>query len=200
MPSYSRNNHFKRVSGPNNAEYEIKKSYQCVIELGVSYFWDKKPIPGINPRDVLTTYKHAHHCYRKENRLAAERWARATKHLARAFLHEAKISYLEPRSTELPFIDQIILTEEDGLEESLQATLDLLNSVATQVPPGLDELPNAMKRYLSRAQEHLSRVQAPDYLHELLRAERINAAYEYGRVLECMNLAYEAEIHPNIAA
>ena len=50
-----------------------------------------------------------------------------------------------------------------------------------------------MQRFLSRARRHLQALEVPGYDHELLRAERIKAAHEYGRVLECMSLAYEAE-------
>ncbi|MGZ3696622.1 MAG: hypothetical protein ACXWP5_00895, partial [Bdellovibrionota bacterium] len=140
-------------------------------------------------------YKHAFHRLRDGRRLAAERWARSAKHLSRAFSHEAKIAYLEPRASELPFLDHA--AEEYGLKETSATTDDLLNSLADHVPPGMDDIPEEMRRYLSRAKRHLQILQAPDYHHELLRAERIKAAHEYGRVLECIALAYEAEAHPN---
>ena len=60
-------------------------------------------------------------------------------------------------------------------------------------PPQFDEKPEDMKRYLSRAKKHLKKLENPEYTNELLRAEQIKAAHEYGRVIECMMLAYEAE-------
>jgi hypothetical protein len=50
-----------------------------------------------------------------------------------------------------------------------------------------------MRRYIARARRHLEYLEQPDYLNELLRAERIMAAHEYGRVVECMALATEAD-------
>jgi len=178
--------------GPENAEHELRKTYNCIIETGVTYFWDQKAIPGVNADETITLYKHSFNCHRKGNRLAAERWARTAKHLARAFWHEAKIAFLEPRATELPFLEGAI-DEEYNLREHSDTTEDLLNSVQEHVPPGLKEMPEEMKRYASRARRHLDTLKAPDYRHELLRAERIKAAHEYGRVLECLALAYEAE-------
>jgi len=54
-------------------------------------------------------------------------------------------------------------------------------------------MPEQMQHYISRARKHLQVLSDSTYGHELLRAERIKAAHEYGRVLECMALAYEAE-------
>jgi hypothetical protein len=187
------------LHGPENAEHEIRKAYNCVIETGVSHFWDRNQIPGVNPDEVVSVYKHAFQCYRKGQRLAAERWARTAKHLARAFWHEAKIAYLEPRSSELPFLEGAS-SEEYHLHEHSDTTEDLLNSVSEHIPPGLKEMPEPMKRYLSRARHHLETLELPDYKHELLRAERIKVSHEYGRVLECMALAYEAEASVKHAA
>lgn len=178
--------------GPENAEHEIRKAYNCVIETGVSYFSNQNKIPGVNPDEVVDIYKHAFQCYRKGQKLAAERWARTAKHLARAFWHEAKITYLEPKTTDLPFLEGA-KAEEYQLREHSDTTEDLINSVAEHVPPGLNEMPDSMKKYLARARLHLETLESPDYKHELLRAERIKASHEYGRVLECMALAYEAD-------
>lgn len=180
------------VHGPENAEHEIRKAYNSVIETGVSYFWDQKAIPGVNADEVVTLYKNAYRSYKKENLLAADRWARTAKHLARAFWHEAKIAFLEPRTADLPFLAGGS-AEDYELQAHSDTTEDLLNSVAEHIPPGLSEMPEEMKRYLSRGYKHLKILEDEEYKHELLRAERIKAAHEYGRVLECMALAYEAE-------
>jgi hypothetical protein len=176
--------------GPENAEHEIKKAFNCVIETGVVHFWKRHPIPGVNPNEVTDMYRRSFDAYRNNDRLTGERWARTAKHLARAFWHEAKISYFEPRTTELPFLENAY--EEYNLYEHSDTTADLLDSVAGHIPPGLKQMPEQMQHYLARGRKHLSLIDADPNQHELLRAERIKAAHEYGRVLECMALAYEA--------
>lgn len=178
--------------GPENAEHELRVAYNCTIDAGTIHFWDRRSIPGVHPDEILTMYKYAFQHNRKGNALACERWARTAKHLARALWHEAKIAYLEPRVAELPFLENAS-PEELKLFQHSDTASDLLDSVEGHVPPGMTEMPEEMKRYLSRARKHLELLKRPDYTHELLRAERINAAWEYGRVLECMALAYEAE-------
>jgi hypothetical protein len=178
--------------GPENAEHELRVAYNEVIEAGLTHFWDRRAIPGVNAPEVISLYKRAYQAYRREDRLAAERWARTSKHLARAFWHEAKIAYLEPRATELPFLESA-RPEEYNLHERSDTTEDLLNSVEGHVPPGLSEMPEEMTRYASRARKHVEALKKPELRHQLLRAEHIKAAHEYGRVLECMALAYEAE-------
>jgi hypothetical protein len=178
--------------GPDNAEHELRKAYNLVAETGTTFFWDRRPAPGIPADEVVSLYRHAYHAYRQGDRLAAERWARSVKHLARAFWSEAKIAYLEPRSNELPYLEGAT-AEEYNLHEKIDTTEDLLNSLEEHVPPGQKEMPEVMKRYLSRARRHLEILRNPDYRHELLRVEHIKAAHEFGRVLECMGLAFEAE-------
>lgn len=181
-----------RFHGPENADYELRKAYNCIIETGVTHFWDRKAIPGVSPDEVITLYKRAFRAYRHDDRLTAERWSRTAKHLARAFWHEAKIAYLEPRTSELPFLEGAT-SDEYNLHEHSDTTADLLNSVSGHVPPGMTEMPEPMRRYLTRARKHLDSLGDSTQTHELLRAEHIKAAHEYGRVLECMALAYEAE-------
>src|SRR4051794_28736221 len=92
------------MRGPENAEYELRKAYNVLLEGTLPYFWQNRDIPGVVPAEAAAMYKHAYRCFRNDNRLAAERWARASKHLSRAFSCEAKIAYLEARSTDLPFL------------------------------------------------------------------------------------------------
>jgi hypothetical protein len=184
--------------GPENAEFELQKAFNCVVETGVTHFWDRKGIPGVNPDEVVSMYKRAFDLYRRDERLAAERWARTAKHLSRAFWHEAKLAYFQPRSTILPFLEQAA-PEAYGLHEREETTRDLLDSVADHVPPGMSEMPPEMRRYLGRAREHLRRIEG-DSEHELVHAEKIKAAHEYARVLECSALAYEAEARSQKAA
>ncbi len=188
----------QNLHSPENAEHEIRKAYNCVIETGVTYFWNQKAIPGVHADEVISQYKKAFDCYRNGNRLAAERWARTAKHLARAAWHEAKISYLEPRVADLPFL-RGAQEDEYHLHERANTTADLLNSVSDQIPPGLKEMPQEMIRYLNHGKKHLASLENPNYKNELLIAERIKAAHEYGRVLECITLAYEAEAPKKVA-
>ena len=181
-----------RPHRPENAEFELRKAYNVVIDGSVPFFWEKRVISGVNPAESAEMYHHAYDCYRRDQKLAAERWARASKHLSRAFASEAKIAYLDSHSADLPFLEGAS-PEAFNLHEKSDTTADLLNSVAELIPQGPEQLPSAMNRYLSQARIHLEVLNHEDYPHELPRAERIRAAYEYGRVLELMALAYEAE-------
>ncbi len=186
--------------GPENAEHELRKAYNLVVEVGVTYFWDRRAIHGVSADESITMYKHAYNAFRRGDRLAAERWARAVKHLSRAFWSEAKIAYLEPRENQMPHLDGAA-PEEYNLHERLDTTVDLLESVADHVPPGLEEMPEDMRRYLGRARRHIESVGGEaGRNHELLKAEHLKAAHEYGRVLECIALAYEAEAQSKTAA
>jgi hypothetical protein len=64
----------------------------------------------------------------------------------------------------------------------------------------MDQMPEEMRRYLSRGRMHLDKLDLKHERNELLRAERIKAAHEYGRVLECMALGFEAEAQQRKAA
>lgn len=181
-----------QIHGPENAEHELKVAYNCVIETGTTYYQKVGTLKDVNPQETMDVYRRAFHAYRQDDRLAAERWARTAKHLARAHWHEAKIAYLEVHHTDLPYLEGAT-AEEYHLHERSDTTEDLLNSLAFHIPPGMTEAPASMKKYLNRGRMHLGVLNQPDYRHELLRAERIKAAYEYGRTVECMTLAYEAE-------
>jgi hypothetical protein len=178
--------------GPENAEFEIRKAYNVVLEGTVPFLWNNRTISGVDPQEAVDLYKHAYKAYRKDNRLAAERWARAAKHLSRALSAEAKIAYLMEHDTELPFLEGGS-SEVFSLPNGNETTADLLNSVAEHIPPGLSQMPETMSRYLNRARKHLETTGGPAHTREILHAERIRAAHEYGRVLEIMALAYEAE-------
>ena len=178
--------------GPENAEFELRKAYNTVIEGSVPHLWRGRQIEGVNPQESIDMYRKAYDCFRQGDRLTAERWARASKHLSRAFWCEAKIAYLEAHSTDLPLLEGGS-PEVYHLHEMSDTTADLLNSVAEHIPPDLETTPAAMLHYLARGRKHLQMLELPNYKHELLRAERIKVAHEYGRVLEIMALAHEAE-------
>jgi hypothetical protein len=184
-----------KVHLPENADHELRKAYNAVIDTGMQFFWNQKTIPGVNADEVIAIYKHAYHSHQKGLKLAAERWARTAKHLSRAFFHEAKITYLGPRIADLPYLNGASAADFD-LRSHSDTTADLLDSLAQDLPPGFQEMPEDMKRYISRGRKHLEFLD-PSHpeceKHELLRAERIKAAHEYGRVVECLALAYESE-------
>lgn len=182
--------------GPENAEFELRKAYNIVLEGTVPYLWSNRNVPGVNPQEALDLYKHAYRLFRADNRLAAERWARAAKHLSRALSAEAKIAFLMAHDTDLPFLAGGS-PEAFNMPKGSETTADLLNSVAEHIPPGLDQMPEQMTRYLSRARKHLESKGGAAHVQELLGVERIRAAHEYGRVLEIMALAYEAEVPQN---
>jgi hypothetical protein len=182
-----------RAHGPENAEFELRKAYGFVLEGAVPYFWKHRVIEGVRADEAIKLYRHAYKTYRQDNKLAAERWARAAKHLSRALAAEAKIAYLEVHCTDLPSLAGAH-SDSLGSHEMSETTADLLNSVAEYVPAGFEQMPEAMIRYLALAWAHLNTLKQPSYHHELLRSERLRAAYEYARVLEILALAYEAEL------
>lgn len=79
-------------------------------------------------------------------------------------------------------------------------TEDLLNAVARAIPKDSPGPTEEMQRYLFRAKKHMKAAANQEYRNELLRAERTNAAHEYGRTIECLALAYEADKTPRQAA
>jgi hypothetical protein len=180
------------AQAPHNAEHEIRKAYNCVIESNVTYFKRQTEINGVNPNEVERLYRHSFDCLQKGNFLAAERWARSAKHLARAFWHEAKIAYLEPRIDEIPFIEGATDVEYN-LHERIDTTTDLLDSASIPIASAPNTTQKQMSHYLSQARQHLKIIENIGYQNELLKAERIKAAHEYGRTLECISLAHEAE-------
>ena len=183
--------------GPDHAEHELRKAYNCIIEAGVTYTLCERNLPEINPAEATETYRNAFQLYQTGKRLAAERWARAAKHLARAFWHEAKIAYLEPRLEQIPYLTGA-LDEEYHLHEREDSTVDLLTSLQDRLPQVTPSQLLPMKKYLTRARHHLEKLSSSS--HELLRAERIKVAYEYSRVIECLSLGYEAEASPQEGA
>lgn len=183
-------------TGPEKAESELRQAYNHVVECCVVLQDRGTPLLSdasvLSLDEVIHTYQHGFNCHRSGNRLAAERWARSTKHLAWALWHEAKIAHLERHSSDIPFLHGAT-AEDYNLHEHSDTAEDLLASVANHIPAQPEEAHHKMQRFLLRAKEHLDTLKQPEYRHELLRAERIKAAYEYGRAIECLALALEAE-------
>jgi hypothetical protein len=174
---------------PDNAATELKQAYNCLIENGAT---------GIHDRQPERLYLRAMDGYRLNtptSRLAAERWARAAKHLAAALWHEAKIDYLRDRTASLPYLNEAMAEYHlhDDTEETARSLLNACEGQGRQTQPSaLPEIQT--NHWLQRGTAHLACLSDPtEPRHELLRAERIKAASEYGRALECVLLAREAE-------
>jgi hypothetical protein len=174
---------------PDNAATELKQAYNCLIENGVTGIRDRQP-------EIL--YLHAMDHYRTNtptSRLAAERWARAAKHLAGALWHDAKVAHLSPRTAELPYLNDAMAEYHlhDDTDETARSLLSACEAQNCQAKPsGLPGI--KLSTWLEQGKSHLASLnEASKPRHELLRAERIKAASEYGRALECVFLALEAE-------
>jgi hypothetical protein len=191
-------NHQEHQQIPDNAEFEIRKAFIAIIEAEITQSWQKS-ISGVHSGEATLLYKYSFNARKTGKRLAAERWARTAKHLARALKQEAKISFFELHFAEFPIL-QSTSAEEYALTERKKMTTDLINSVKEMVQAKFNPIPDNMKRYLERARLHMAALTETEHLHDVLAIERVNAGYEYGRVLECLILAYEAEPNVKIAA
>jgi hypothetical protein len=184
---------------PDNAENEIRKALVSVIEAEITHTWNQKPITGVQWGEPALLYKYSFHACKTGRRLAAERWARTAKHLARALKLETKLAFLELHLLEFPSLKGPP-PEENALIDRKEMTIDLVNCVMGVVQTKFKPIPENIQRYRDRAELHIAALTENTELHELLMTERINAGYEYGRVLECIILAYEAEPNIKIAA
>ncbi len=193
-----RNSHQEHPHTPENAEFEIRKALASVIEAEITQTWNQKPYPSIQPGEATLFYKYAFQAWKTERRLAAERWARTAKHLARALKQEEKLRFLDLHFSEYPSL-KCTPAEEYALTERKEMTIDLINSVREMIQGKFNPIPDNMKRYLERARVHIEAL-TKNQLDHVLIAERVSAGYEYGRVLECLILAYEAEPNVKMAA
>lgn len=178
--------------GPENAPHELRKAYNLLIETAMTARDHEAEPGGVRFAEIESMYRKAFDEHRAGHQRAAERWARTVKHLARAYWHEAKVAFLRPRPDSFPYLPG---AEPDdlNLHERIDETADLLEALAEDRPPGHDEYPAEMGRYLARGREHLRILREENPSDELRRAEHIKAAHEYARVLECLGLALEAE-------
>lgn len=179
---------------PDNAEIELKRAYNSCIETGVTHEWPRHAIPDVPSDAVFSLYQKAMDYFRKGTpsaRLVAERWARVVKHLALACWHEAKIDYLASRADELPCLPHA-RAEFHLHAETRETAQALLDSAAQKMKTGR-KAPDEPARLLRRGRMHLDHLASTPVENELLHAEHIKAAHEYGRVLEYYLLALEAE-------
>jgi hypothetical protein len=187
---------------PDNAEIELKRAYNSCIETGVTHEWPRHPIPGVPSDLVFALYQKAMETFEQgtsQARLVAERWARVVKHLALACWHEAKIDYLGPHSEDLPCLPHA-RTEFHLHAETRETAQALLESAAQRMKKHRQSNLDEPKRLLERGRMHLDHLAATPVENELLHAEHIKAAHEYGRVLEYYLLAMEAEDQLNASA
>jgi len=187
---------------PASSTHELRKAYQSLVEAATcggkiqSQLLQPHSAEATGPiqfQEIEESYRRAFRHHQENDDLAAERWARTVKHMARAFWHECKIAYLGSTPAQFPYLRGASAAELD-LREHSDTTEDLLDCLSGEVTSGLNEFPPDMHRFLERGREHLRNVHESPGSHELLRSERIKAAYEYGRVVECLALAFEAEV------
>jgi len=188
---------------PNNAEVELKRAYNSCIETAVTHQWNRSRTPGVDSSMVFALYQKALSYYQRNTpqaRLAAERWARVVKHLALACWHEAKINYLEPHAEDLPCLPHA-RTEFHLHAETRETAQALLDSAAEKLRRRRGKsLLSEPLRLLERGRAHLAHLASTPVENELLHAEHIKAAHEYGRILEYYLLALEAEQQVNESA
>ena len=189
----------------SSTETELQRAYNGAIDVGVTHFWNRSPIPGVHADEIFTLYKRAWSAYQRgtaQDRLLAERWARAVKHLAIALCHEAKMNYLEPRLRVLPEPSVTSEAQEVATRAGHENALVLLDAAAERIqksslPLGADL--DTLNRLLNRGRIHLKQSPPATSPLGLLRQERIQAAHEYGRTLEYLLLAMESEAEPKKA-
>jgi len=192
-------------------ESELRNAYNRVMESGLTYFWDRTPIPGVNPDDPIHWYRNAWNALESGDSTQAERWAQAARHGALALWHEAKIAWLSgsqrsltphllvPRHAEM---DEEYHLHADETREETQKLLESISKKARHLPPSGGELTPDVNRILKRAATHLSAPlqEVAPYSPpepspaqenpseppgvELLRAEHLKAAHEYALCLE----------------
>ncbi|MBU6374438.1 MAG: hypothetical protein KGQ59_00425 [Bdellovibrionales bacterium] len=183
----------------SSTEMELQRAYNGAIDVGVTHFWNRSPIPGVHADEIFTLYKRAWSAYQRgtpQDRLLAERWARAVKHLAIALCHEAKMHYLEPRSKVLPEPSVTSQAQEAATRAAHESALALLDAASERIQkssltPGVDL--DTLNRLLNRGRTHLEQSPPLTAPFGLLRQQRIQAAHEYGRALEYLLLAVECE-------
>lgn len=181
---------------PENAATELKRAYNSVVEMGVLTDSTSLRAPHHHAAEALVLYQRAMDSYRAQSpemRLASERWARAAKHLAESCWHESKISHLLAHCSDLPYLTDA-LAEYHLHHETEAGAQALLDSCAPGLHPECSQSPIPLAALHERGNDHLRAMKGPgEPRHELLSAERIKAATQYGRALECVLLALEAE-------
>jgi hypothetical protein len=181
---------------PENAALELKRAYNSVTEM-CAVESNRPGSPNQQSADsAIALYRRAMDNYRMHSpsgHLAAERWARAAKHLSEAIWHETKISYLRDRTAELPYLADA-MSEYHLNHETEASASSLLEAYGERSHQRPQQSPADPLALLQRGQAHLAALKDPaEPRHELLTAERIKAANQYGRALECVFLAMEAE-------
>jgi hypothetical protein len=194
-------------------ESELRSAYNRVMESGLTYFWERTPVPGVNPDDPIHWYRNAWNALESGDSTQAERWARAARHGALALWHEAKIAWLSgaqrslkphlfvPRHAEM---DEEYHLHADETREETQKLLESISEKARRLAPSGGEITPDVNRILKRAATHLAaplreparhspQEQVPTQENpsetpgvELLRAEHLKAAHEYALCLESL--------------
>lgn len=183
-------------------ETELKQAYEALVEVLVPH-WDTQsgPLSRLT-RNLLSLYQRALTTYQyggPQNELIADRWAKSVKHLALVCQHEAKIAYLSSNQAKLPPspFSRAFVSEGKTACETARSLLDNAGEKLFRVSHPLTE---GALEMLKRGRQHLNEAIQNPIQNDLLKAERIRAAYEYGRTLEYLLLAIEAEGEPHLVA
>jgi hypothetical protein len=180
---------------PENAERELKRAYNRLMESGAVWFWqrEKSPLIHLNslaPEWPVRLYRTAMALYHLGDRLQAERWARACRHYSTALWHEAKLSWLRDPSAPHDLAELPHAQGEYHLHESTEATRDLIQDLEHRAPPSLSsEHPGAyaapwIATMIRVARMHLEKSGSLGQPESLDQCEHLKAAEEWARSAE----------------
>ncbi|NDC39796.1 MAG: hypothetical protein EBZ48_17480, partial [Proteobacteria bacterium] len=185
---------------------------------------EETPSSWVTPELPTQFYQAAFRSYEAKDSSRALHWARAAKALARAYWHEAKIAYFKSRVEDLPSLKQALNDEyhlhekidsarnlievnqrkREKIIASLPSALasqrsgESTQSVGTTPNPALPEESLGhwieMIHLCALAQLEVLEKLIPSQLHELLHAEHLKCASEYGRCTQELLIVHE-EIH-----
>ena len=180
---------------PENAERELKRAYNRLMESGAVWFWQREKIPLIHlhslaPEWPARLYRTAVSLFHLGDRLEAERWARACRHYATALWHEAKLSWLKDPDAPRDLAELPHAQTEYHLHESTESTRDLIQDLEPRtIPTPSGEHPGAyaapwISSMIRVARMHLEKTGSPAQPESLEQCEHLKAAEEWARSAE----------------
>jgi hypothetical protein len=189
---------------PENAERELKRAFNRLMESGAVWFWQREQVPMIHlhslaPEWPARLYRTAMALYRSGDRLDAERWARTCRHYATALWHEAKLSWLKDSNLprDLPELPNAQI--EYHLHESMEGTRDLIQDLENRkLPEPHSGSPGLYARdwispMIRVARMHLNQGGLLGQPGNLDECEHLKAAEEWARSAEGICTALESQ-------
>ncbi len=188
---------------PENAERELKRAYNRLMESGAVWFWQRDRIPLIHlhslaPEWPAQLYRTAMALYRSGDRLQAERWARSCRHYSTALWHEAKLSWLRDSQVPKDLPELPNAQVEYHLHESIESTRDLIQDLEHRKlpsPPGVTPGSYAAQwipAMIRVARMHLDQSGSPSQPSNLTECEHLKAAEEWARSAEGISVALQS--------